>query len=299
MRTTVLCAQPGAAKRALDKRERTWLRRGMGLLRVMLVAMMVLGARSEAEACSCRTLGIDVTPRATVVAPLNVQVRVTWPLPSGNGTGGISRQSKYRDVPVDRGPWTAAVALVTEAGVEVPSERRTLASGAQGILLLTPRKPLAALTKYRVVYEPKAATPLVLGEINTGKRSADRPVTWDGHAEAFLGEAPSFGCTATGPLVMVSLSKGSDPDMVFGVWPETGKIDSSTLLTIAPVSRDQFVLGTDSSCQLSNFEVSMSMQVTLRIAPIDIAGNMGVPVPVTIAPPKPTAPTSPTTTTTP
>ena len=172
--------------------------------------------------------GIEVWPLSNAARPLNAQIRITWSegnqaSPSGDGS---------------------AITLVTSKGAKVATYRKSWVSGAVHTLLLTPKKALAPQSEY-LVKLPGTGGGRVLGSFTTGTTSDDSPPTWKGIAETRYIDEPARCCSCSSgkPFAVIEIAQDSlavrddqtaAMDLVFGVWPAQGPIDSTTLLAIAP-----------------------------------------------------------------
>jgi hypothetical protein len=103
-------------------------------------------------------------------------------------------------------------------------------------------------------------------------------------------------CSSGKPYAMIEIAEDSPAtrddqtaadDLVFGVRPAMGPVDSTTLLAIAPAWRSTIRLGEWSFCAPSNFALPAAKPARFRIAPIDVAGNVGTPAEIAIDPTKP------------
>lgn len=217
-------------------------------------------------------------PLSRAALPLNAQIRITWPegdpaSPSGDG---------------------AAITLLTSQGTEVATYRKSWVSGAVHTLLLTPKKALAPQAEYLVKLLGTGGG-RVLGSVTTGTTSDDSPPTWKGITETGYIDEPArcCDCSSGKPYAVIGIAQGSRAvrddqtaakDLVFGVWPAHGPIDSTTLLAITPAWGGLIRLGEWSICASNNFTLPAARPATFQIAPIDLAGNVGTPAQITIDP---------------
>lgn len=248
----------------------------MKWLLVALCAALV--SPRPADACSCIPSSVEVSPPASVAAPLNTLIRVSW----------------AADMPDMAHLAGASIELVPRGGkVAVAVDRKQWTSGNVITLILTPRQPLAAKSTYEVVLrKPKEVS--VLGQVVTGTAADKDAPTWKGASEVQYVHAPAVCCNcSTGdPWVMVKFADGADAvkddqtqrdDIAFGIWPADGKLDASRLLAVVPAWRGRLVLGDESICAPRNFDLPKAAKsLRLRIAPLDHAGNAGEPAAITI-----------------
>jgi hypothetical protein len=248
---------------------------------LIAVGCATLLSPSTADACTCKRPVIEVWPLSTAALPLNAQIRITWSegqqgSPSGDG---------------------AAITLVTSKGAEVATHRKSWISGAVHTLVLTPKKALAPQSDY-LVKMPGTADRGVLDRFTTGTTSDDSPPTWKGIAETRYVDEPArcCNCSSGKPYAVIEIAEDSlalrddqtaAEDLVFGVWPARGPVDSTTLLAIAPAWSGTIRLGEWSTCAPRNFTLPAARPARFRIAPIDLAGNVGTPAEITIDPSKP------------
>jgi hypothetical protein len=248
---------------------------------LIAVGCATLLSPSTADACSCKRPAVEVWPSSSAALPLNAQIRITWlegdqASPSGDGS---------------------AITLVTSKGAEVATHRKSWVSGAVHTLLLTPKKALDPQAEY-LVKLPGTGGVRVLGSFTTGTTSDESPPTWKGIAETGYIDEPArcCNCSSGKPYAVIAIAQESlalrddqtaAKDLVFGVWPARGPIDSTTLLAIAPAWGGMIRLGEWSTCAPRNFTLPAAKPARFQIAPIDLAGNVGTPAEITIDPTRP------------
>jgi hypothetical protein len=254
----------------------------------MLRALVLLGAciavlttPRPSRACSCHRTLATVSPAQGVEAPLNTQVRIAW---------SINRYEK---------PFFAeksqVLVLVDKTGAVVAVDRRVWTSGSTRTLVLTPKRPLAPKTTYEV----RASAGIVVGTFTTGSARDDTAPKWRGVAKAtaFMNSRAPNQCRTGEMYVVVELGDGeagpSDDRtpfdaLAFAIWPAKGKLDAASLLAIVPNYGAPLVLGNPSTCSPNNFSL-VGKQLAVRIAPIDLAGNVGDPADVIVDLSNPTA----------
>lgn len=245
----------------------------MRFLPVALACAVALVSPSRSDACSCARSRLDIAPAPGVAAPLNVQVRLSWWV----GDSDIVETS---------------LTLVAKDGKPVAIDRRAWTSAVVRTVILTPRKSLAANTTYQVKATAKSGVSQVLGEITTGTAEDTTAPTWKGIGKVGYVHAPAVCCNcSTGdPWASLQLAdvphddQTSNDAIAFGIWPADGKLDATTLLAIVPSYGGAITLGHRSMCSANNFALpaAPAKLLKLRVAPIDLAGNAGVPADVRI-----------------
>jgi hypothetical protein len=246
----------------------------MRLLPVALACAAALVSESRSDACSCARSRLDIAPGPGVAAPLNVQVRLSWWVGDSDIVEG-------------------SLVLVAKDGGQVAVDRRAWTSGVVRTVILTPRKSLAAKTTYQVKATAKSGVGAVLGEITTGTTSDDTPPTWKGIGKVQYVHAPAICCNcSTGdPWASLEIIDGHAADdqtandaIAYGVWPAEGKLDATAILAIVGSWNGRVTLGHSSMCSANNFTLpaASAKLLKLRVAPIDLAGNAGVPADVRI-----------------
>jgi hypothetical protein len=227
---------------------------------------------SPSDACSCAHSRLEISPSPHVAAPLNVQVRVAW----SSGDADVNETT---------------LALVAKSGGAVAIDRKARTAGAVRTVLLTPKKPLAANTTYQIKASSKSGSPQVLGEITTGTATDDVPPTWKGIGKTVFNHQPAVCCNcSTGdPWVSLELAEPVQDDqtasdaIAFGIWPADGKLDATALLAIVPAWGNAITLGHRNMCSPNNFSLpTRGKPLRVRVAPIDFAGNAGMPFEVKI-----------------
>jgi hypothetical protein len=246
----------------------------MRLLPVALACAAALVSPSRSDACSCARSRLDITPGPNIAAPLNVQVRLSWWVGDSDVT-------------------EASLALVAKDGAAVAIDRRAWTSGVVRTVILTPRKSLAKKTTYQIKATSKAGVPKVVGEITTGEVDDNTPPQWKGIGKVQYVHAPAVCCNcSTGdPWASLDIVEGHVADdqtandtIAYGIWPAEGKLDATALLAIVPAWNGAITLGHRSMCSPNNFTLPApsAKLLKLRVAPIDLAGNAGVPADVRI-----------------
>jgi hypothetical protein len=268
---------------------------------VLAFATALLARPAPAHACSCSRPGVEVSPTAGVPAPLNAVVRVTWPtdVTLDEATvvlvvrGKQAKADAKKDAKKDR---KKAPPAPPDTPIEV--DRVKLQQGNVHILLLTPRQPLLPETQYAVLAASAAGgKAAVIGELKTGKDTDTAAPEWAGVARATYLHVPAVCCNcSTGdPYAQVELtdrSKTTDDltpadAVVYGLWPADATVDRTTppLVIIKDWSGKLF-FGHKSKCSPANFVFPAlkkgQSSYALQIAPIDLAGNVGKPAPITL-----------------
>jgi hypothetical protein len=279
---------------------------------VMLVAAAALWLRpAPVHACSCARPGVEVTPTVAQVAPLNAQVRVAWsddvkldeatlvlqPAPKAKAPPPKKQKGKtQKGKGKGQGATSADGAAATPADAVGPVDvdRVSLMAGRLHIVLLRPRAPLRPETRYQVLAAaPGGGKPGVVGEFITGKDTDATGPTWTGVAKSAYVHAPAVccNCTTGNPWAVVELAA---PDRIaddqtpaeavaYGVWKGEGAFDpAAPPLTVVRPWSGKLYIGHKSQCSPANFDFAGKGTMTLRVAPIDLAGNVGTPVDVTI-----------------
>jgi hypothetical protein len=252
----------------------------VAMMKWLLVAGgLALVSPAPADACSCIGPRTQVEPPANIPAPLNTQIRVSWVV----------------DAHDMRHATEASISLVPKGSkTAVVVDRKLWTSGEVSVLVLTPRKPLAAKSAYTVVLARASGDPVVLGEVVTGTASDNDAPTWKGAGQVHYIQATAVccNCSTSDPWAAIEIAEGAgaikddftEPDSIaFGIWPADGKLDASRLLAIIPAGNGWLTLGHRSMCSPRNFDLPKAARsLKLRIAPIDHAGNAGDPSAVTI-----------------
>jgi hypothetical protein len=245
----------------------------MRILPTIAVAVAALAAPRPSQACSCRGGHVVVTPSDKVAAPRNVQVRISF--------------SVYRPE-VDE----ATLALVTTSGTAIAVDKRAFTQGSMRVVVLAPDKPLDAKTTYRVIGKTKADPRARLGEITTGAFTDAKPPTWKGIGlrRALVRVAQCCLCNSGEPFQALDIIDGApkddrtpSDDVWFAVWPAAGKLELASAIAIVPWWAGRITLGHPTVCGLNNFDLpDAGQRLDVRIAPIDLAGNIGEPADATL-----------------
>jgi hypothetical protein len=247
-----------------------------GRVSIACLSLLALLARpTPAEACSCSRPGVVVTPNATAPAPTNAVVRVTW------WVGPVKLDE-------------SSLQLVAAGKTPQPvvTTQRSLQSGDQRTVLLTPSAPLEPATRYEVLgTSAPGGKPGVVGAFTTADAADTAAPTWSGVKKAAYVHEPAVccNCSTGSPYVRIDLASGDklEPGLVFGVWvlpegeakaakdaPPTALVDSWSGV---------LYLGHKSTCSPRNFELGgKSSTLTLRVAPIDTAWNLGTSADLTV-----------------
>jgi hypothetical protein len=239
---------------------------------VLLAACITtLASPRPSRACSCARSQLTVVPGEGIEAPLNTQVRVVWT---------VSRYEKKFD--------EQSLALVDKNGVAVAVDRRAWTSGAVRTVLFTPKQALAAKTTYEVRSDGGKT---IVGTFTTGSARDDTPPTWKGivKAEALMRRAVCCTCGTGEAYARIDVEGGETgvrddhtpaDSIAFAIWPAKGKLDAASLLAIVPAWHGGLALGHPSICSPNNF--TLAGKLAVRIAPIDLAGNVGDPADVNV-----------------
>jgi hypothetical protein len=289
------------------------------LVPVLVSALCVRPA--PAYACSCSRPGVEVTPGAGLAAPTNTVVRVSWwvgevkidestlaIVPAGKD-GKDSKDAKKKsdrkkkskkDADADAPAETAAA----DASGIIELERSALTAGQQRTVVLRPKAPLLADTRYEVRAAAVAGEKDgVIGEFTTGKAADDKVPEWSGVGKAAYVHAAAVccNCSTSDPYLQIDLvdEKKTMDDLtppaalVYGVWVDDGKPFDATVVPLALVRSwsGKLYLGRKSECAPANYVFSGKPgPVKLRVAPVDLAGHVGKPLALTIDVPKEGAP---------
>jgi hypothetical protein len=240
------------------------------------VASILMIDVRPADACSC------MGPRAwvfgevdnKVTIPRNGQIRVTWP------ADGV----KLDDT-------TFSLVLDANGGPLVVLDHKTITAGAANIAVVWPKAPLlAGATYHLMVAETKHGKPSELVQVVTTKDVDSTRPTWKGvTASYFLKYEPQCCmCQTGGPEIDLDVDARDDvtgeDQLVYGVWSGDTPFDpKAPMLTLSPAYRGRVAIGSMSICSPANFDVpGKAKSIKLHVAPIDLAGNIGVPSSVTV-----------------
>jgi hypothetical protein len=206
--------------------------------------------------------------------PRNAHVRVLWP----------SNLVEFDE---------SSISLVPANGIPGPVavERRIVARTGYRVITLIPKLPLAANRAYNVrAAAHRGGDVTVIGTVVTTDAIDDKPPTWGGLAAPIveLPGARRTSCSngqAWAHLAFagtVADDQAPPADLIYGVWPADAPFDPK----LAPIALvrpqdDGLELGHRSTCEPRDFELPAT-SAKLRIAPIDLAGNIGTPVEVSI-----------------
>lgn len=215
-------------------------------------AVFFSASENDATACTCPLPAITVTPRPGQVAPRNTHVWVEVP------------------------PELADAAVTLRGGG--PVDLRRYGSGAERIIEVVPKAPLAAHAKVDVLLGNE-----VVGQIVIGDAADDTPPRWDGLVTGDVSQGLTTGCGAGEPFVAFGLGKRSDDatptvGLRYAVWVvEAGKpVDyDKPPTTVVGASGDRLVLGHESRCLPANLDLPATLAVGVRV--LDFAGNAGEP----------------------
>lgn len=207
---------------------------------------------SDAHACTCAQPAITVTPRPGQIAPRNTHVWVEVP-------------PALADAPV----------TLRGAG---PVDLKRYGSGAERIIEVVPKAPLAAHAKVDVLLGNE-----VVGQIVVGDAADETPPRWDGLVSGDVSQGQTTGCGAGEPFVAFGLGKRADDatptaGLRYAVWVvEAGKpVDyDKPPTTVVGASGDRLVLGHESRCLPANLDLPGTLAVGVRV--LDFAGNAGDP----------------------
>ncbi|HEV7556294.1 MAG TPA: hypothetical protein VGO00_12590, partial [Kofleriaceae bacterium] len=202
------------------------------------------------------------------------QIRVTW----------------WGDVSLD--DTSFALAPDSKVGPPVVLDHKTLKVGQQNIALMSSKLPLLARTTYHLmVASTKGGKPSELAEVTTTADLDGTAPTWKGvKASYYIKYEPQCCmCRTGGPEIDVDVGDASDDttpadQLVYGVWPGDGTFDpKSPMVAMTSAYRGIVALGSLSICSAVNFDLPEDAKsIKLRIAPIDLSGNIGTPSSVTI-----------------
>jgi hypothetical protein len=262
----------------------------LACLSVVVLAGITLASR-PAHACSCSRQGVVISPGARDPAPLNAQVRVSWP------RGLIRLEASTVSLQV----------ADKKAPKPVAAKRVSVGAGAMVIVILTPDAPLEPKTRYEIIgAESPGGKKATLAGFKTGSDPDTAAPTWKGPGPAAYQVSDPLVC-GTGkhhaevPLGTSALADDKTPptSIALGVWSADGEFDArQPPITLIPSWGDRAVLGTASKCMAANFDIPEwplagddFHEVKLRLAPVDLAGNVGTPSVITVtnvppAPPK-------------
>lgn len=215
-------------------------------------AVFFSASENDAAACTCPLPAITVTPRPGQIAPRNTHVWVEVP------------------------PELADAAVTLRGGG--PVELRRYGSGAERIIEVVPKAPLAEHAKVDVLLGNE-----VVGQIVVGDAADETPPRWDGLVTGDVSQGLTAGCGAGEPFVTFGLGKRSDDatptaGLRYAVWVvEAGKpVDyDKPPTTVVGASGDRLVLGHESRCLPANLDLPSTLAVGVRV--LDFAGNAGEP----------------------
>jgi hypothetical protein len=241
----------------------------MSMMRV-LVTVFFGGALlfvRDAGACSC--VGPEVallSPDRVDDAPLNVRVRADVP---SYGSSGAPQ-----------------VVLRVHGGAVVETTSRSIPSGSVTTVELTPKRPLAAQTRYEIAAVDTSRRPsiTIFGTFKTGDATDTVAPKLDtlGVVTAHKAtNAISSACQASGPWVTLDGVVASDPgragaQLGLAIWlgDGAGKVDDTkTPTAIEPLHGSSVQIGRSSICSPRSFPFPQTGQPWLGIALVDEAGN--------------------------
>jgi hypothetical protein len=236
-----------------------------------------------AHPCSCARDGVTVHPNARETAPLNTQIRVMWP------KHAISlAPASLRLQTADKSPKIVATSQIV------------LSAADTMIVVLIPDAPLAAKTRYQLVgAESTNGKPALLGNFSTGGETDTSPPSWKGPGKASLEVSNPLLCGTGKTAATILLPDAAalhKEGVLIGVWslppgPEQPFDPAAPPVILAPLWGDGIRLGAPSICSAANFDLPVlaapgdpppatPVEVKVRIAPIDLAGNVGKPAEV-------------------
>lgn len=247
------------------------LRRGLVIVGTIGIGLL---APSDGAACSCGPPQVRVLgPDRVNDAPLNARIRFEVPPPRPTPGAAIVRDSE-----------TGAKADVTE---------RQWQEGSLFFVELTPSKPLAADTRYEVVFvssEPNAyPSTTVLSTFKTGTAADTTPPKLDTVGAAIAkdnAQANGGDCSVRGPWIEIANVTASDPgrpnaQLMFGIWAAdaSGHLDTTKPPDALVAARRNIVtLGKRSLCDPHDFPIPPATPtMTIAIAAVDESGNMSPP----------------------
>lgn len=240
---------------------------------------LALGPSSPADACSCagprpRLL----TPNRADAAPLNAKIRLEVPL-----------ENRVQD-PHHDPQMTGEIVIRPLDGPPIAVTSRRTPDGIVEVLELTPTRPLLPRTTYEVEIVRPTVRPAiyVIGTFTTGEATdTTAPQITKVDASPADPEDVPRTCRAQGPWLNVDLvaddPSRTDAALVYGVWraDAAGRIDGKRPpATIVAPDQDRdgkrvLHVGRTSICDPRAFALPAKGPVTLGIAAIDEAGNVG------------------------
>lgn len=234
-----------------------------------LIALALVAQPAPSDACSC--LG-SVTVIGVRV-PRNAHVRVIWPSDL---------------VELDE----SSLQLVPASGIPGPVavERRIVARTGYRVITLIPRLPLVAERAYDVRGAAKRGGEIkVIGTVVATDAIDDKPPNWGGVAAPILEPGERSTSCSTGQRWVrlafagtVSDDHAPADELVYGVWLADAPFDAKAPpIALVRPRNGRLELGHPSICAPRDFELP-AKPTKLRLAPIDLAGNIGTPVDVSI-----------------